>query len=144
MTCWACLLGLELKLIFRWTAQSLIFCKSLFSSFAEVVMSYATENRDVSSANHFVLENRSPDKSFMYIKNNNGSKMEPWGTPGHWQLKRTLCFLSLKKLDKRSKRLSDILFCNNLKRRTLCHTLSKVLEMSKKALLTSNPLSNEL
>ena len=51
--------------------------KSLFSLFAEVVMSCVTENRDVSSVNNFVLEDRSPDKSFMYIKNNNGPKMEP-------------------------------------------------------------------
>ena len=75
MTSWACLLGSGLKLIFRWKAQSLIFFKSLFSSFAEVVMSCVTENRDVSSANNFALEDRSPDKSF--IKNNNGPKMEP-------------------------------------------------------------------
>ena len=105
--------------------------KSLFSLFAEVVMSCVTENRDVSSVNNFVLEDRSPDKSFMYIKNNNGPKMEPWGTPAvtfcHSDvcpLRRTLCFLSLKKLDKRSKRLPDTPFCDNLKRRTLCYTLS--------------------
>ena len=54
-----------------------MFFKSLLSSFAEVVMSCVTENRDVSSANSFALEDRSPDKSFMYIKNNNGPKMEP-------------------------------------------------------------------
>ena len=87
----------------------------------------------------------------MYIKNNNGPKMEPGGMPAvtfhhsdDCPLRRTLCFLSLIKLDKRSKRLPDIPFCDNLKRRPLCHTLSKDLEMSKKTLLTSNPPSNEL
>ena len=42
------------------------------------------------------------------------------------------------------KRLPDIPFCDNLRRRPLCHVLSKALEMSKKTLLTSNPTSNEL
>ena len=39
------------------------------------------ENRDVSSANKIALEDRSPDHSFMYIQNNNGQKIETWGTP---------------------------------------------------------------
>ena len=39
-------------------------------------MSCVTENRDVSSANSFALEDRSPDKSLMYIKNNNSLEME--------------------------------------------------------------------
>ena len=79
MTSWACFDCL--KLIFHWKAQSLIFFKSLFSSFAEVVMSCVTKNRDVSLANNFALEDRSPDKSFICNKNNNGPKMKPWGTP---------------------------------------------------------------
>ena len=54
-----------------------MFFKSMFSLFAEVVMSSVTEKRDASSVNNFALEDRSPDKSFMYIKNNNGPKMEP-------------------------------------------------------------------
>ena len=103
----------------------------MFGSFAEVAVSCVTENRDVSSGSNFALDDRSPDKSFMYIKNYNGPKMESWGTPAVtfypsdvWPLRRTLCFLSLKKLDKRSKRLPDTPFCDNLKRRTLCYTLS--------------------
>ena len=114
-------------------------------------MSCVTKNRDVSSANSFALENRSPDKSFIYIKNNNGPKMEPCGTPAltfrHSNvcpLRRTLYFLSLKTLDKWSKRLPDIPFCDNLKRRPSCPTLSKALKISKKTLLTSTPLSYEL
>ena len=113
-------------------------------------MSCVTENRDALLANNFALEDRSPDKSFMYIKNNNCPKMEPPGTPAVpfrnldvLPLRRTLCFLSLKKLDKWSKRLPDIPFYHNLKRRPLCYTLSKALEMSKKTLLSSNPSSNE-
>ena len=123
----------------------------MFSSFAEVAMSCVTETRDVSSASNFALEDRSPVKSFMYIKNNNSPKMEHLGAPAvtfhHpdvWPFRRILCFLSLKKLDQRSTRLPDIPFCDNLKRRPLCHTLSKALEMSLKTLLTSSPSSNEL
>ena len=44
-------------------------------------MSCATLKRNVSSANNFVLEDKSPDKSFIQIKNNNGPRVEPWGTP---------------------------------------------------------------
>ena len=58
MISWDYLLGSGLKLIFHWKTESLIFVKSLFSSFAEVVMSCVTENRDVSSANNFALEDR--------------------------------------------------------------------------------------
>ena len=36
-------------------------------------MSSLTENKDVSSANNFALEDRSPDKSFIYIKSSNGT-----------------------------------------------------------------------
>ena len=84
-------------------------------------MSCVTENRDALSANNFALEDRSPDKSFMYIKNNNGLKMKPWGTPtvtfchsDVWPFRRTFCFLSLKKLDKRSKNLPDIPFYDTI------------------------------
>ena len=111
MTSWACLLGPGLKMISHWKAQSLIFFKLLFSSFAEEVTSCVTENGDASSANNFPLKDRSPDKLLMYIKNNNGPKMEPAVTFHHsdvWPLRRTVCFISLKKLDKRSKRLPDI------------------------------------
>ena len=55
-----------------------------------------------------------------------------------------LCFPSIKKLDKRSNRLPDIPLCNNLERRPLCHTSSKVSGISKKTLLISNSSSNEL
>ena len=111
MTSWACLLGPGLKMISHWKAQSLIFFKLLFSSFAEEVTSCVTENGDASSANNFPLKDRSPDKLLMYIKNNNGPKMEPAVTFHHsdvWPLRRTVCFISIKKLDKRSTRLPDI------------------------------------
>ena len=41
-----------------------------------------------------------------------------------------------------SSRLPDIPFCDSLNISPLQHTLSKALEISRKMLLTSNPLSN--
>ena len=35
----------------------------------------------MSSAKSLVLEDKPSAKSLIYIKNNNGPKMEPWGTP---------------------------------------------------------------
>ena len=114
MTSWACLLGSGLKLIFHWKVQSLIFFKLLFSSFAEVFMSFLTKKRDASSANNFALEDRSPDKSFMYIKNNNAPKMQPWGTPAvtfiHsdvWSFRIAFCFLSVKKFKQKLKEFME-------------------------------------
>ena len=45
--------------------QLLTFFKSLFSSFAQVFISYTTLTRDSLSANNFVLEDKSPDKSII-------------------------------------------------------------------------------
>ena len=76
--------------------------------------------------------------------------MEPWGTPaltsaqeGVYPLKTTLCFLLLKKLDNRFKRLPDIPFCFSLKLMPSCHTLSKALNMSRNTLQTSKSSSND-
>ena len=57
ITSWACLLGLGLKLIFRFIAQSLILLRSLFKWFADVFTSWTTEITEASSANSltFVL-----------------------------------------------------------------------------------------
>ena len=55
------------------------------------------------SASSLVTEVNSSVRSLMYIKNNNGPKMEPWGTPASiWKqfedcvLRATVWFLSLK------------------------------------------------
>ena len=108
ITSWACWHEPGMKLIFHWKVQSLLFFKSLFTSFAAVVMSFLKENRDALSANSFALEGRSSNKSFIYIKNNTSPRIEPWGSPTvtfcHSDaslLRTTLCYLSLKKPDKR-------------------------------------------
>ena len=61
--------------------SSIIFAKSLFSSRAEVLLSWITKNKDVSSANSLAFEDNPSDKSLICIKNNNGPSMKPWRTP---------------------------------------------------------------
>ena len=39
------------------------------------------EKIDASSANSFTVDERLLLRSFMYIRKNNGPKIEPWGTP---------------------------------------------------------------
>ena len=51
------------------------------SSRAEVLLSWITENKDVSSANSLAFEDNPSDKLLRYIKSVNGPNMEPWGTP---------------------------------------------------------------
>ena len=71
MTSEACLVVSGLKFIFHWVAQLLIFSKSLlrFKSlkrlFADVWMSCITENKDVSSAKSFALDERPSVRSLM-------------------------------------------------------------------------------
>ena len=85
------------------------------------MLSWMTENKDVSSANSLAFENNTFDKSLINIKNNNAPSMEPWGTPaltsdqsGTCPFNTTLCFLFLKKSNKRFSKRPDILFCFNL------------------------------
>ena len=81
LTSCACFLGSGLKRIFHWNDRLFIFAKSLFSSRAEVLLSWITEHNDVSSGNSLSIEDNPSDKSLIFIKNNNGPSMEPWGTP---------------------------------------------------------------
>ena len=126
----ACLVGSELKFIFHWKAQSLIFFQWLFSSFAEAVIPYVTENRDVSSTNNFALEYRSPDKSLCRSKI---IMIPKWNLEEHprWHFATQMfdhleeIFVFYHSKNQRFKRLPDIPFCDNLKRRPMCHTLSK-------------------
>ena len=137
--------------IFQWNAHLFIFAKSLFSSGAEVLLSWITENKDVSSAKSLTFEDNPSDKSLIYIKNNNGPSMEPWATPALTSdqseacpFNKTLCFLFFRKSQKRFSKLPDIPFCFNLKMRSSFQTLSNAFDISKKTPLTSNPLSNLL
>ena len=81
------------------------------------MLSWITENKDVSSANSLAFEDNPPDKSLIYIKNNNGPSMEPCGTPAltsgqseTYPFNKTPCFLFLRESKKRFSKLPDILF----------------------------------
>ena len=76
ITSWACLLGSGLKLIFHWKAHCFILERSLLSSKVVITESWITEKREVSSAKSLVLEDKPSAKSLIYIKNNNGPRME--------------------------------------------------------------------
>ena len=69
-TSWACLLGSVLKLIFQWNARLLILLKCSLSSFAEVLISWTTEKKGVSSTNSLTKEVKPSGKSFILVKNN--------------------------------------------------------------------------
>ena len=56
ITSCACLLGSGLKLIFYWNAYLFIFFRSSFKFFADKVISWTTENREVSSGNSLGFE----------------------------------------------------------------------------------------
>ena len=65
ITSWACFLGSGLNLIFHCKTKSLNFIKSLFRLFAVEFIFWITENREVSSADNFGFEVKSPDESLI-------------------------------------------------------------------------------
>ena len=151
MTSCTCFLGSGLQLIFHWNVHLFIFAKLLFSSRAEVLLSWITENKDISSTNSLAFEDNAFDKSLIYNQNNNWPSMEPWGTSAltsdqsePCQFNKILCFLFLRKSHKIFSKLPDIPFCFDLKMNPLCQTLSNAFDISRKTPLTSNPLSNDL
>ena len=81
MTSCAWFFGSGLILIFHWKTHLFIFTKSLFCSRADVLLSWITKNKDVPSANSLAFEGNPSNKPLIYIKNNNGPSIEPWGTP---------------------------------------------------------------
>ena len=136
--------GLGLKFIFHWQVQQLIFRKLLLSSFTEVFFSCTTENRGVSSANNAGLEDKSFDRSLIYIyisiyiciKKNCGPRIDAWGIPartlvqnGVWPLRTTLCLRFFRKKFIKRRVFSEIPYWFNLGIRPSCHTLQKALDI---------------
>ena len=87
-----------------------------------ITESWITEKREVSSAKSLVLEDKPSAKSLIYIENNNGPRMKPWGTPAltlvhedHCPFNTILCFLFVKKCFKTFNKLPDIQFSCNIK-----------------------------
>ena len=68
ITSWACLEGSELKLVFHWYAQLLIFDRSLFKILPDKVISRTTKKREVSSAKSLEFEGNLDNK--LEIKRN--------------------------------------------------------------------------
>ena len=98
----ACLLGSGLKLIFHWNSHLFIFFRSSFKFFADNVISWTTENREISSALGFEI--KLSERSLINIKKKRGTIMDPWGTPAltlvhgeYWPFQTTLCFLGSRK-----------------------------------------------
>ena len=77
----------------------------MFNLFTEVLLSFRTENTEMSFANSFTVDTKSLDRSLMQIKEKWMKRMELSGTPAltgnHsdvWPFSRTLWNLLLKKL----------------------------------------------
>ena len=132
LTSCTCLLGSGLKVTFHWLAQAFILPKSLFKLVADKFILSTTEKSGTLSAKSLKFVVRPTEKSFIQIINNNGPRIDPWGTPdsildreqeSSWSFNTTLCFLNFEKSVRVLKRLLDMPFCFNLKIRPLCHIL---------------------
>ena len=69
-------------------------CRSLFSISAELLLSCATENTEVSSAKSFTVDSVFSGKSCMYIRTKSGQKIDPSGTPTFTDNYSEVCPLS--------------------------------------------------
>ena len=121
ITSCACLLGSGLKLIFHRNADLFIFFRSPFKFFADKVISWTTENREVSSANSLGFEIKFSERSLINIKKKIGPRNDPWETPAltlaheeYWPFKTTLCFLASRKSIIKFNKSPLISFCFNL------------------------------
>ena len=142
ITSWACLLGSGLKIIFYWKAQSLTSSSHHLTLLQKCLH---VEQLIHHQQKGFPLEVKLSDKSFIQFNNNNAPRTYPCGTPSwilardkFWPLSTIFCFL--KKSENIWKSSPEISFCFNLEIRPLC----QVLDMSKKTLITSNPLSKDI
>ena len=77
ITSCACLLMSGLNLIFHCNAQSWTFSRSSFNCFVDAFTLKTTENSEISIVTGFAVDDESFDKSFIYIKNRSGLKIDP-------------------------------------------------------------------
>ena len=103
-----------------------------------VNVTYNWKNRCISSAKSFTFDIKLLGRSFMYIKNSNGPKIDPCGTPAliisqrkFWLLNKTLWYLLSRKLWKSVSRLSETPTVFNLHIKSSCQTLSKAFDIFK-------------
>ena len=106
---------------FPLTCRSIFLLKSLFKLVADTFLLSTTGKSEISSAKSRTFVVRPSERSFIYIKNNNGPRIDPCGTPDSildsWPFETTLCFLSFKKSVRVLKTFPDMPFCFNLKLR---------------------------
>ena len=98
----------------------------------------------MSTAKSLTEDSKPSGRSLMYIRKSNGPNIEPCGTPasnddqlnnGH-QVPLSETYY-LKKLLRRLRRFPDIPICSCLNSNPSCHTLSNVLDISRKFALIS-------
>ena len=78
---WVWFVGSRLKLLFHWKDQLLYILSQHLNGWLMSSILWTIENKEVSSAKHLSLEDRSNDKSFMQIKKKKGSNINYLGTP---------------------------------------------------------------
>ena len=95
----ASLLESGLKLVFHRNAHLFIFLRSSCEFFADKVISWTTEKREVSSANSLGFESKLSERSLINIKKKRGLRIDPLWTPTltlgqeeYWPFKTTLAF----------------------------------------------------
>ena len=100
VTSCACFFGSGLKIIFHWNVHFFILFRSSFKFFADKVISWTTERREVSSANSLVFETKLSQILLINIQKKRGQRIESWGTPAltlaheeYWPFEKTVCFL---------------------------------------------------
>ena len=84
-----------------------------------------TEQRDVSSTKSLQSEDTPFDPSLMSIRNNNGPKIEPWGTPALTFSQYEFCPFKTTRCLRQYRKSHKVL--TGFQRYHLCHTLSKAL-----------------
>ena len=115
----------KIKVYFPFKAQLPIFSMSSLRSLAEVLISWTTENREMSSANSLV------HFSDQYLTNNKGPRIDPWGTTAltsaqdeQWLFKTTLRFL-LRRDSRKILMISPLL---PLKKRPSCNKFKSFIK----------------
>ena len=133
ITSWA-RFSIWIKIIFQWKGQSLIFFFQVFCQFshrwffsslhsrADAVISRITENKNVSSINSLILDEKLSNISLIKIRNQIGPNIDACRTPAltlvqidTWPLRISICFLLFKKTLKMFVKPPEMPFCSSLK-----------------------------
>ena len=140
-----------LNLTSHFVAHWWIFDRSEFNWVAASIGLSTMIYRLVSSAKSLIEELMSSTISLMYKRKRKGPRTEPWGTPEFTDVqsefapgRTTLCFLLCRQSVNHWRSEPEIPAIWSLKKRPLCHTLSKALLMSQKTARTSLPASRAL